>query len=288
MSTVTRQPRGIPAGGQFAPSSHSEPDLALGSAFSADELRAFAAPIPMPPGTVVYADGQRGTVSAEPTSSRRIVVELDGGGRLYTKASDVVPWDAWLDVAMPAVDEDLLDGPVPSPTADRMLHAQLRIVRNSMDSARDHGDNYHAGRAQAAAEAAASLLDTRLDPEGIRAASGVLVSPDNVERLRNRDALTAHTSGHAISPLRARQLAGHFADEAVLAYTEAMSAEHRGDQQEAQKQHGRTHAYLSASLRFIQGCEPDQQAHDREQAMVRALVEGADRPGELVRAGLRG
>lgn len=288
MSTATRQPKGTPSGGQFAPSFHSEPDLTLGPGFTAEELKAFAAPIAMPPGSAVYIDGQRGTVSHQPTPPHRIIVDLDAGGTVHTRASDAAPWDAWLEVSMPPVDEDLLDAPVPSPTADRMLHAQLRVLRNSVDAAQDHGDTYHAGRAEAAAETAASLLDTRLDSGGIRAGAKALLAHDRVEGLRDREALTSHASGDEITPLRARQLAGHFADEAVLAYTEAMSAEHRGDQLEAQKHHGRTHAYLASALRFIQGCEPDPHANDREQAMVRALVEGADRPGEVIRAGLRG
>lgn len=288
MSTVTRQPKGIPAGGQFASSAHPEAGLALESSFTADELRAFAAPIAMPPGSRVYVDGQRGTVSTATARKGRIIVDLDAGGTVYTKESEAVPWDAWLEVSMPPPDQDLLDAPVPSPTADRMLHAQLRVLRNSMDASRDHGDPYHAGRAQAAAETAASLLDTRLDAAGIRAGAKPLLAQDTVESLRDRDALTSHRSGETINPLRARQLAGHFADEAVLAYTEAMSAEHRGDHPEAQKHHGRTHAYLASALRFIQGCEPDPDTHDREQAMVRSLIEGADRPGEVIRAGLTG
>jgi hypothetical protein len=260
--------------------------LVLDSAFTAAELQEFATPLEIPPGSVVYIDGQRGTVSSQPFPKHRIIVDLDKGGSIHTRASDAVPWDVWLEVSMPAVDQDLLDGPVPSPTADRMLHANLRALRNSLDSAVEQGDPYHAGRAQAAAETAASLLDTGLDAEGIRDGGRALLSQDSREALRDRATLTAHQSGAPVTPFRARQLAGHFADAAVLAYTEAMSAEHRGSDDEAQIHHGRTHTYLASALRFIQGCEPDPRALDKEQSMVRALMEGSDRPNEIIRAGL--
>lgn len=286
MSTVTRQPRGISTGGQFAATPHQESGLVLEPAFTAEELQEFAKPLEMPPGSAVYIDGQRGIVSSQPVPKGRIVVDLDQGGSVYTKASDAVPWDGWLEVSMPAVDQELLDEPVPSPTADRMLHTNLRALRNALDSATDQGDPYHAGRAQAAAETAASILDTGLDADGIRVQGRALMSPATREALRDRDALAATRSGAPITPLRARQLAGHFADAAVMSYAEAMNAEHRGSDEEAQAHHGRTHTYLASAIRFVRGCEPDPHSLDREQAMVKALIEGADRPNELIRAGL--
>lgn len=126
--------------------------MALESACTVDQLRDFAAPIEMPPGSSVYIDGQRGIISAESTSRHRIIVNLDAGGSIHPQASEVVPWDAWLDVSMPPVDQDLLDAMAPSPDADRMLHATLRGVRNSHSSATELGNTYHAGRAEAGSE----------------------------------------------------------------------------------------------------------------------------------------
>ncbi|ACL41915.1 hypothetical protein Achl_3964 (plasmid) [Pseudarthrobacter chlorophenolicus A6] len=41
MSPVTRVPGGIPAGGQFAPTAHSEPSISLGATFSESTIRSI-------------------------------------------------------------------------------------------------------------------------------------------------------------------------------------------------------------------------------------------------------
>lgn len=288
MSTLqTRQPRGITTGGQFAATAHAEPDVLL-AALSPTDIRELAKPIDMPPGSSVYTDGQRGTVSDHPSPSpKRIIVDLDAGGSVYARKEDVVPWDAWLDATMPAVEHDLLDSPVPAAAADRMLHATLRGVRNSHSSATELGDTYHAGRAEAGAEIAAALLDTTLDAAAIRRAGKNVLSEDMIDALHDRDRLTSFSSGEAITPLRARQLAGHFADEAVQAHSAACAEEERGNHGSAQIHHGRSHAFVAGALKFVQGCEPDPHTLDREQAMIRSLVEGNTRPDSILRAGLQ-
>lgn len=287
MSTLqTRQPRGITSGGQFAAAAHAESDVALGTRFSAAELEEFAKPIGMQAGSAVYIAGQRGTVSHFPAPKSRIVVVLDSGGTIHAKAADAAPWDSWLDATMPAVKHDLLDGPVPEATADRMLHGILRGVRNSYSSAEELGDTYHEGRAAAGAEIAASLLDTRLDPAGIRAGGKKLLTAEVIGTLHDRDRLAAHTSGAEISPLRARQLAGYFISQAVKAHTEAVAQEGQGNHGDAQIHHGRSHAHLAGALRFVQGCETDPHALDREHAMIRSVTEGNDRPDVIIHDGL--
>lgn len=288
MSTLqTRQPKGITTGGQFAATAHADPDIILAGLSPAD-IRELAKPFEMPPGSSVYIDGQRGTVSHEPSPlSKRIIIDLDAGGSVYARKSDAVPWDGWLDVTMPAVEIDLLDSPVPTDTADRMLHATLRGVRNSHSSAVELGDTYHAGRAAAGSEIAAALMDTSLDAAAIRRAGKNLLTDETIDALHDRDRLISYASGDAITPLRARQLAGHFTDEAIQAHAEACAEEHRGNHSAAQIHHGRSHSYVAGAVRFLHGCGPDQHSVDREHAMIRSIVEGNDRPDTILRAGLQ-
>lgn len=286
MSNVqTRQPKGITTGGQFAAATHAEPDFAL-RAFDPADLRELAKPVEMPPGSQVYIDGKRGTVADEPVPAHRIIVNLETGGSIHTRRTDAVPWDAWLDASMPAVELDLLDSPVPSDVADHMLHKTLRSLRNSNTTATELGDTYHAGRAQACAEVSAALLDTRLDAAAIKTTGKNFLTSDMFEALHDRDRLLAYSSGEPITPLRARQLAGHFANEAIHAHAAASAEECQGAHGKAQTHHGRSHAYISASLQFIQGCAPDPHSLDRQNTMIREIVEGNTTANNILRAGL--
>lgn len=206
---------------------------------------------------------------------------------LGTTPHSPTSWDARLSATMPAVEHDLLDFPVPAATADRMLHGVLRGVRNSHGSATELGDTYHAGRAEAGSEIAAALMDTKLDAKAIRRAGKNLLTDETIDALHDRDRLTSFSSGDAITPLRARQLAGHFTDEAVQAHSEAGAEEHNGNHAAAQAHHGRSHTYVAGALKFLRGCGPDQYSVDREHAMIRSVVEGNYRPDTILRAGLQ-
>lgn len=286
MSNVqTRHPKGIAIGGQFTGPTHTEPDFAL-KAFAPADLRELAKPMEMPPGSQVYIDGKRGTVTDEPGPANRIIVNLDTGGSIHARRTEAVPWDAWLDASMPAVELDLLDSPVPSDVADHMLHKTLRSLRNSNASATELGDTYHAGRAKACAEVAVALLDTRLDAIATKTTGKNFLTSDTFEALHDRDRLLAYSSGEPITPLRARQLAGHFANEAIDAHAAASEEESRGAPGEAQAHHGRSHVYVSASLQFIQGCAPDPHSLDRQNTMIREIAEGNTTANGILRAGL--
>jgi hypothetical protein len=63
MTTITaRQTKGIPVGGQFAATTHADPEVRLVLA----HLREYARPLPYPPGSRVMVDGEFGTISGNP------------------------------------------------------------------------------------------------------------------------------------------------------------------------------------------------------------------------------
>jgi hypothetical protein len=78
------------------------------------DIQELAKPIEMPPGSSVYIDGQRGTVSPELSPlPKRVIIDLDAGGSVYAKRADAVPWDGWLGVRGAGEADGSLDGDVP-------------------------------------------------------------------------------------------------------------------------------------------------------------------------------
>lgn len=90
-SPVNRQPQGIPAGGQFAPSTHAEPALNLVAAL----------PITLAPGEcedyTEYADGD--------VITRLSVLRSDDGGTFHVEASKFLNFKDIIPAALPGTDE---------------------------------------------------------------------------------------------------------------------------------------------------------------------------------------
>nr|MDQ5862673.1 hypothetical protein [Actinomycetota bacterium] len=116
MTNTARQPKGIPVGGQFAVTTHADPEVRLVLA----HLREYARPLPYPPGSRVMVDGEFGTISGNPDPyTGALYINMDAGGCIVTKPANVVPWDAYLDTVMPAVDHN------PDPDSDNVPQPTL-------------------------------------------------------------------------------------------------------------------------------------------------------------------
>jgi len=77
MSTTTRQPKGIPVGGQFAATTHADPSVQLQQLNRLEEVFSFS------PGTRVMAGNEFGIISeAGKDRNGNLAINLDGGGSL--------------------------------------------------------------------------------------------------------------------------------------------------------------------------------------------------------------
>ncbi|HEX9086139.1 MAG TPA: hypothetical protein VF867_01270, partial [Arthrobacter sp.] len=165
--TTTAKPRvlpGVPSGGEFTARTHKDPSIQL------EQLQALDEKFSMTPGTRVMTGNEFGTISeAGKDRHGKVTVNLDAGGSLHLKADRVVPWEAYLDTVMPAVEynPDPETTEVMQPDADRALRGSFVRMRNALESAGRTGDTYYQGIAFGEAEVAAALESADADPEMI-------------------------------------------------------------------------------------------------------------------------
>jgi hypothetical protein len=273
MTTATRQPKGIPVGGQFAATTHADPSIQLRMLKESEQVFAFT------PGTRVFTGNEFGIVSAEGKDKNgNVTVNLDSGGYLRLKADRVVPWEAHLDSVMPAVDSDSdpESAEIPQGDADRVLRGSFVRMRNALESAGRTGGTYYHGIAFGEAEVAASLRDAVADPEMIGNARNDLLKlglPIGAEHEGlSVEAIRKHTAA-PLTTLRARRLAGYFAARAVemQAHNGAIPQNEWGTAEWTKQ--GAMHAYSQAAVRFANGATPGDNGY-HEERFTRLLVEG--------------
>ncbi|WP_427019399.1 hypothetical protein ACQCSX_22160 (plasmid) [Pseudarthrobacter sp. P1] len=272
MSAGTRQPKGIPVGGQFAATTHADPEVRL------DKLREYAKPLPYPIGSRAMSGNQFGTVTTEPDRLGNIRLRLDDGWSLITKSTNVVPWDAHLDSVMPVPNRMSVPGldTIPQEHADRMLRRSLVKMRNALESTANTGQTYYQGIAWGEAEVVAALMDADSDPEAIRLGAGAqlllgLPLGSAAEELRPEE--IKRRSSAPLSGVRALRLAGYFTSQAVQMQTVlGAKSQNEWGNTEWTKQ-GAMYAYAQAAVRFADGAAPGDNRH-HEDRFTRLLMEG--------------
>lgn len=273
--TTTSKPRvqpGVPAGGEFTAHAHKDPSVQL------EQLKALKEVFALVPGTRVMAGNEFGIVSEAPDRNGRMTVKLDTPGSLIANSRDIVPWEAYLDTVMPAVDynPDPESGDVPQPDTDRALRGSFVRMRNALDSAGRTGDTYHHGIAFGEAEVAAALQNSDADPEMIGNARSEVLKlglPISAEHEALSAAAIKKRTAAPMTMLRARRLAGYFTNRAVE------MQEHNGAI--AQKDWGTAEwtkqgamlAYSQAAVRFAGGVTPSETSYHGDR-FTRLLVEG--------------
>lgn len=273
MTVTARQPKGIPAGGQFAATTHADPSIQLQLLKESEDI--FA----MSPGTRVMAGNEFGTISeAGKDKNGNVTVNLDGGGSLHLRAGRVVPWEAYLDTVMPPVgyDHDPETTGIDQAQADRALHGSFVRMHNALDSTSRTGDTYYQGVAFGEAEVAAALLDADADPESIGRRRGEVlmlglpVGPDH-EAL-SPAAMKKRTAA-PLTSVRARRLAGYFTARAVeMQQHNGSIPQNDWGTQEWTKQ-GALLAYSQAAVRLAAGLPHSEDSY-REERFTRLLMEG--------------
>lgn len=257
MSKTIRQPKGVPVGGQFAATTHADPSVQLEQLTRHEDVFAFS------PGTRVAVGNEFGTISeAGKDRNGNVTVNLDGGrGSLHLKASKVVPWEAYLDTVMPAVDHnpDPETTDVMESTANRALRGSFVRMRNALDSAGRTGDTYYHGMAFGEAEVAAALLNADADPEAIGAGRAEVLKlglPLGAEHEELSTSAIKQRTAAPLSMLRARRLAGYFTARAVemQAHNGAIPQKDWGTPEWTKQ--GAMHAYSKAAVRFGEGLPP--------------------------------
>jgi hypothetical protein len=273
MTVTARQPKGVPVGGQFAATAHADPSIQLQMAKETED--SFA----MSPGTRVMTGNEFGTI-AEPGKDKNgnVTVNLDGGGSLHLKADRLVPWEAYLDTVMPAVDytPDPETDEIPQADADRALRGSLVRMRNALDSAGRTGDNYYQGLAFGEAEVAAALLDADADPEMIGNARGELLKVGLPLGAEHESLSASEIKKRTAAPLdsnRARRLAGYFTTRAVEMQTHNGSIPQRDWRRAEWTKQGALHAYSQAAVRFAAALPNNEDSYP-EKRFTRLLMEG--------------
>jgi hypothetical protein len=273
MSTATRQPKGIPVGGQFAATSHADPSIQLQMLKESEEAFAFT------PGTRVSTGNELGTISeAGKDKNGNVTVNLDGGGSLRLKADRLVPWEAYLDTVMPAVEynPDPETTEIPRADSDRALRGSFVRMRNALDSASRTGAVYHHGIAFGEAEVAAALMDADADPETIGAARNevlMLGLPLGAEHEALSPAAIKQRSAAPLTGLRVRRLAGYFTARAVemQAHNGAIPQNDWGTAEWTKQ--GAMLSYSLAAVRFAGGLPHSEDTYHGER-FYRLLGEG--------------
>jgi hypothetical protein len=264
-TTKPRVQAGIPAGGEFTAYAHSDPSVQLAHFRAVDRM--FA----MFPGTRVSTGSEFGTISdAGKDKNGNVTVNLDGGGTLRLKADRLVPWEAYLDTVMPAVeyDSDPYTAEVPQQDADRALRGSFVKMRNALESVGRTGDTYFHGVAFGEAEVAAAMLDSDADPEMIGNARNEVLGlglPIGAEHEALSTAAIKNRSAAPLTMLRARRLAGYFTARAVeMQDHNGAIPQKNWDTAEWTKQ-GAMYAYSKAAVRFAGGVTPSEGGyhHDR-------------------------
>lgn len=267
MSTATRQPRGIPVGGQFAATSHADPSVQLQMLRQAEEAFSFS------PGTRVMIGHEFGVISAAGKDRNgNVTVELDTGGSLHLKADRVVPWEAHLDSVMPVPDHnpDPYTDAVPRQDADRQLRASLARMRNARDTSSQAETPYFDGIAAGEAEVAAALSDADADPEMIQKCRGEVLGMDDDElAVTEIKKLTAAP----LTMTRARRLAGYFTSRAVEMQQELGSKPSNDWNDGDWIKQGAKHAFSNAAVRFANGALPSDNRY-HEERFATLLLEG--------------
>lgn len=260
--------------GQYTFAEHKEPTLELGSPERAERLRELAKPLSYPVGSRAMTGGDFGTIVDVPGRKGHLTIKLDGSGSIVTKPANVVPWDAHLDMVMPATayNPDPHTQEVPAEDADRMLRGSLITMRNGLDSAHRTGSHYFQGIANGEAEVAAALLNRDADPDMIQ---------DNARELLNlgpADLMTSAIKKNSAAPLssvRARRLAAHFTTRAVELQKELGSKPQNDWSAQDWVKQGTKLAASNAAVRFADGVPPSND-HNRlfEDRFTQLIMEG--------------
>ena len=273
MTTTSRQPKGIPIGGQFASTAHAAPSVQLQIQKKAEEVFAFTA------GTRVSTGNEFGII-AEPGKDKNgnVTLNLDSGGTLHLKADRLVPWEAHLDSVMPAVDynPDPATETLPQADADRALRGSFVRMRNALESAGRTGDTYYQGIAFGEAEVAASLRDAFADPEMIGNDRNYLLKlglPLGAEHEGLSASAIKLQAAAPLASLRARRLAGYFTARAVEMQQHNGSIPQRDWGTAEWTKQGALHAYSLAAVRFAGGLPHNEDSYP-EKRFTRILAEG--------------
>lgn len=208
-----------------------------------------------------------------------MTVTLDGGRcSLYLNASKVVPWDAYLDTVMPAVEYNPNPeiAEVPPQDADRFLRGSLVKMRNALEPVNRTGGTYYQGMATGEAEVAAALPDADADPETIGNARAELLKlglPLGAEHEELAvDAIEKRTSA-PLSSVRPRHLAGYFTSRAVEMQQHNGAIPQNDWSTEEWTKQGAMHAYCQAAVPLADGAGPCRIDY-HEERFTRLLVEG--------------
>jgi hypothetical protein len=272
MTVTARQPKGVPVGGQFAATTHADPSIQL------QQLKEVEKVFALSPGTRVAVGNEFGIVSEAPDRNGRMKIKLDGHGSLIANSRDVVPWEAYLDTAMPAVDHnpDPETTEIPQADADRALRGSFVRMRNALESAGRTGDTYYHGIAFGEAEVAAALRDAVADPEMIGNARSELLKlglPIGAEHEGLSPAAIKRRTSAPLTTLRARRLAGYFTARAVEMQTHNGAIAQKDWGTAEWTKQGAQLAYAKAAVRFA-GALPQGDADYHEERFTRLLVEG--------------
>ncbi|MET4143771.1 hypothetical protein [Arthrobacter sp. UYCo732] len=265
--SATRQPKGVPVGGQFAATGHADPSLHLRLLKQAEDVFAYS------PGTRVMTGNEFGTIShAGKDANGNVAVELDQGGTLHLKADRVVPWEAHLDSVMPVPERnpDRFTDAVPQADADRQLRASLARLRNARETSGQAETPYFDGIAVGEAEICAALSNADADPETIQRLRGDFLATDldefTVPEIKKRSAAP-------LSMVRARRLAGYFTSRAVEMQQE-LGSKPSNDWRDAEWiKNGAKTAFTNAAVRFASAAAPSDNRY-HEERFTRLLVEG--------------
>lgn len=260
--------------GQYTFAEHKEPALALGSPERAAHLKELAKPFEFPVGSRAMTGGDFGTIIDVPERKGHLTLKLDGNGSIVTKPEHVIPWDAHLDMVMPAVayDPDPHTAQVPAEDADRMLRGSLIAMRNGLESNHRTGSHYFEGVAAGEAEVAAALLNCDADPFMIHEKARELLALDPADLSSSE--IRKNTAA-PLSSVRARRLAGHFTSRAVELQKElGAKPQNDWDSTDWVKQ-GTKMAASNAAVRFADGVPPNT-AHNRhfEERFTQLVLEG--------------
>jgi hypothetical protein len=260
--------------GQYTFAERKEAAFALGSPERAARLKELAVPLPYPVGSRAFSGGDFGTIAEEPDRNGKLRIKLDGNGSIITKAANVVPWDAHLNMVMPAAayNPDPHTDEVPAEDANRMLRGSLAAMRNGLESKHRTGSHYFEGVAAGEAEVAAALLNRDADPDMIQDKARELLA------LGPADLMTGEIKKNTAAPLssvRARRLAGPTTSRAVELQKE-LGAKPQNDWDSADwVKQGTKLAVSNAAVRFADGVPPND-SHNRhfEGRFTQLVMEG--------------
>jgi hypothetical protein len=264
--------------GQYTFAEHKEPDLKLDSPGRAERLRELAKPLSYPVGSRAMTGGEFGTIVEVPGRKGHLTLKLDGSGSIVTKPQNVVPWDAHLDMVMPAVSHN------PDPEtdvllqedADRALRHGLVRMRNALESASSSGDTYYQGIAYGEAEVAAALENSDADPDMIGDARNELLKlglPLGADHKALSASAIRQRTAAPLTMLRARRLAGYFTTRAVEMQSHNGALPQRDWGTDEWTKQGALHAYSKAAVRFAAAL-PHTEDRYPETRFTRLLADG--------------